>query len=303
MASLWLGAMLLGSSCVVDGDVDCTVFVVIDEDDDDEVETEVEEDDADVDGNDVEGCLCIFLLCRPTASALNPFEAAVVGRDGFCRPCAIDDDRKGGRLLSAAATVGIVLGLLCAGLLKSLECVGTEGFREGIGVVGFFSRREVANGDVDDGGNAGVADDKEEVEPEVALSGCCGSRCVLMSRLHTLTGLLVFSLSLLFSMLSSSVIPPSRMVTFRTFVGALFAAGAIFCLEPSSSSSSDEAPNDLNSLSRKLFSPADVPLSAGDPPITSVSGCGGEGGDQGRGGGRSRGEGIGGGHGDGRGGG
>jgi hypothetical protein len=205
--------------------------------------------------------------------------------------------------------VGIVLGSLCPRLLKSLECAGADGFREGIGVVGFFSRREVGNGDVDDGGNAGVADDKEEVEPEVALSGCCGpftcagARCGRMSRRDSLTVLLMFSLSLLFSMLSSSVIPPSRMVTFRTFVGAFFAAGAIFCLDTSSSSSSDEAPNDINSLSRKLFSPADVPLSAGDPPITSVSGCGGEGGDQGRGGGRSRGEGIGGCHCDGRGGG
>jgi hypothetical protein len=101
--SLGLVAMLLCSPCGVDeavekkdGDVDSTVFVVIDEDDDDEVEAEVDDDDADVDGNNVEGCLCIF-LCRPTASALNPFEAAVVGRDRFCRSCAIDGARKGGR--------------------------------------------------------------------------------------------------------------------------------------------------------------------------------------------------------------
>jgi hypothetical protein len=125
-----------------------------------------------------------------------------------------------------------LLGSLWARLLRSLECVGADGCREGIG------------------GKAGVADDEVEVELVVALCGCCGpftsagARVGRVSRTGPVTCLLLLSSSLLFSMLSSSVSPPSRMVTFRSCVGALFAAGALLSLEPSSSSP-DESPNDM----------------------------------------------------------
>jgi hypothetical protein len=217
MVSLGPGAMLLGSTCGVHDDED--------DDDDDEVE---EDDDEDVDVHDVDCLLCIF-RCLPTVSALNPLEAAVAVCDGFCEPGVVLGARGDRRLLSFAFTVGIVLGSV--GLINVLEGARGIGVRDAMNGVGFFSRREEGKEGFDDDGNAGVAVDNEVEELEVEVCGwfgpfaCAGAGCGRVSMTGPVACLLISSSSLLFSIQSSSVTPPSLMVTFRTSVRAHLAAG------------------------------------------------------------------------------